>query len=126
MVMDVERYPEFLPWCKAARILEKHDDFILAELVISFKGMRESYVSKVMPLTDGAASEIHVSLVRGPFRHLTNQWRFLPCDEGAQIEFSLDFEMKYHWMEMILGSLFSKAVEKMVHAFSARAENLYK
>lgn len=126
LVLDVMCYPEFLPWCKAARILERHDDHFIAELVISFKGMSESYVSKVEPRIDAGGHHINVSLVRGPFKHLSNRWHFIPGAEGGcMIDFTLDFALKYSWMDAILGTLFGKATEKMVGAFSTRADALF-
>ncbi len=125
MVLDIECYPEFLPWCKAARILERHEDHLLGELVIVFKGFRESYVSNITPSVSATAHNIDVKLVRGPFKHLNNHWRFVPHADGCEVHFSLDFEMKYRWMEAILGTLFARATEKMVSAFTARAKVLY-
>ncbi len=126
LVLDVLRYPEFLPWCKAARIIERHSDHFIAELVISFKGISESYVSKVAPKIDETGHHIDVSLVRGPFKHLLNRWHFSPApDGGCIIDFTLDFALKYSWMDAILGTLFGKATEKMVGAFSTRADQLF-
>lgn len=126
LVLDVMRYPEFLPWCKAARILERHNGYFIAELVISFKGISESYVSKVEPKVDANGHHIEVSLVRGPFKHLHNSWHFTPAPQGgSMIDFTLDFALKYGWMDAILGALFGKATEKMVGAFSARADQLF-
>lgn len=126
LVIDVMRYPEFLPWCKAARILERHNGYFIAELVISFKGISESYVSKVTPTVDVNGHHIDVTLVRGPFKSLHNSWHFTPAKEGgSMIDFTLDFALKYSWMDAILGTLFGKATEKMVGAFSTRANQLF-
>jgi len=125
LVLDVMRYPEFLPWCKAARILERHQGYFLAELVISFKGITESYVSKVTPRVDDTGHHIDVALVRGPFKHLHNRWHFTPAPQGGcMVDFALDFALKYAWMDAVLGTLFAKATEKMVSAFSARAQSM--
>lgn len=126
LVLDVMRYPEFLPWCKAARILERHQGYFVAELVISFKGISESYVSKVTPTLNDTGHHIEVALVRGPFKTLHNSWHFTPVNSGGcSIDFSLDFSLKHAWMNAVLGSLFGKATEKMVAAFSERATALY-
>ncbi|MEI6730919.1 MAG: type II toxin-antitoxin system RatA family toxin, partial [Pseudomonadota bacterium] len=73
LVIDIEKYPQFLPWCRAARILEKHEDYLVAELIISFKHISESYVSKVTfkrPKSQSDEGFINVDIVRGPFSHL--------------------------------------------------------
>src|SRR4029078_11884535 len=80
LVADIERYPEFLPWCRAARILERKPGEMLAELILSFSHMTESYTSRVAlsrPESPSAAGAIDVTLVKGPFKHLTNQWKFI-------------------------------------------------
>jgi coenzyme Q-binding protein COQ10 len=123
MVLDVEKYPEFLPWCRAARILEQHDDYFLGELVISFNHLTERYTSKVMPLQN----EIKVALVKGPFKHLTNHWRFIKSPTGGtDIHFNVEFEFKSKLLNSLMGSFFTKAVEKMSSAFLQRADFIYK
>ena len=122
MVLDVEKYPEFLPWCRAARIIERRDDYFLGELVISFNHLTERYTSKVMTLKN----EIKVELVKGPFKHLTNHWRFEPTDTGTDIHFHLDFEFKSKLLDALMGGLFTRATEKMTMAFMTRADALYK
>lgn len=124
LVIDVTLYPEFLPWCKAARILAQYDDYFEAELMISFKHIRESYVSKVVG--NEADFNIKVEMIRGPFKHLVNEWRFEPCEDGGcNIHFHIDFAFKNIILEKIIGALFSKATQKMVTAFTGRADDLY-
>jgi coenzyme Q-binding protein COQ10 len=126
LVLDVPRYPEFLPWCKAARIIEKHPNYFIAELVVAFKGMRESYTSKIEPKKhDDGTLYIDVSLVRGPFKHLDNHWRFTPENAGTKIDFALDFAFKASLLNQLMSGLFKRAAEKMMGAFTARAEALY-
>src|SRR5579884_1158185 len=129
LVIDIERYPEFLPWCRAARILERGEGRMLAELVISFKHITESYVSDVVFSRPSAAGEegwIIVSLIRGPFEHLSNQWRFHPRpDGGTDISLSLSFQFRSRLLDSLIGLLFGKASAKMASAFSKRADQLY-
>jgi coenzyme Q-binding protein COQ10 len=123
LVADIEQYPQFLPWCRAARVLERREGEFLGELVISFAHFTESYVSRVV-LTPPHA--IDVVMVRGPFTHLTNAWRFTPLPQGGtRIDFALDFQFRSRLLEKLIGSLFAKATARMVHAFSARADALY-
>ena len=128
LVLDVEKYPEFLPWCRAARIIQRMPDYFIGELMISFSHLTERYSSKVTgtpPDAKGEAS-IQVSLVNGPFSHLNNSWHFAPsADGGTDIHFQLDFAFKSKLLDTLLGSLFGKAVEKMTAAFLTRADALY-
>jgi coenzyme Q-binding protein COQ10 len=127
MVLDIERYPEFLPWCRASRILSRSEGEIQGELVIHFKGLTESYASRIVPAIRGDDYFIEVTQLRGPFKHLNNHWRFEVLPEGgSMIHFSLDFQFKTRWLDGLIGGLFSKAVEKMTRAFTDRADVLYK
>jgi coenzyme Q-binding protein COQ10 len=129
LVADVEKYPEFLPWCKAARVSEVASDGFLGELLISYKHITESYVSKVAltpPASPHAPCAIAVSLVRGPFKHLTNHWRFEPEGEHTRIHFTLDFAFKFKLLEKLMSGFFQRANEKMVGAFTERAKALYR
>ena len=123
LVADVERYPEFLPWCKAARIIEKGEGEIIAELVISYKQFSEKYTSRIK-LNEN--SEIDVTAIKGPFKHLHNNWKFFPSGESAcTLEFQLDFELNSYLLEKLIGIFFHRATQKMVSAFKTRADELY-
>jgi len=122
LVADVEKYPQFLPWCRAARVVERGEGEFLGELVISFAHMSESYVSRVVL---SPYEKISVTMVRGPFEHLVNEWKFTPENGGTRIDFMLDFKFRSRMLEKLMGSLFTKATNKMVDAFKTRAEALY-
>ncbi len=124
LVMDIERYPEFIPWCRAARVVTRlSKDAFLGELVIAFKHIRESYVSRVTG--DPETLSIDVVMERGPFEHLTNQWQLIPQDTGCLIDFHIDFAFKSRLLEKVIGALFGRATQKMVQAFQDRAHALY-
>jgi coenzyme Q-binding protein COQ10 len=125
LVTEIERYPEFLPWCRAARVTERTQDYFLGELVISFKHITERYVSKVSGQPNAPEPTIDVTLVSGPFDYLTNHWRFVPIDGGTMIHFSVDFRFRSRILETLIGGLFARAAEKMTRAFMDRAEALY-
>lgn len=126
MVADVERYPEFLPWCRAARILERGESEFTAELLVCFSHICESYTSKVS-LHKGEIPEIHVELVHGPFTKLANHWKFEPRPKGGtNIDFFLDFHFRSNLLNKLIGGLFHKAVQKMTTAFTERADYLYR
>lgn len=129
LVMDIERYPEFLPWCRASRILERSGETIRAELVISFKHITESYTSEIRfqrPADGSAKGIIDVKMLRGPFETLENHWKFTPLAEGGcEIALQLSFQFRSRLLDSIIGLLFGKASAKMVDAFRKRADSLY-
>ena len=128
LVAAVDRYPEFLPWCRAARISHKEPGMMLAELIITFKHLSEQYTSKVVlntPQSEHSPCSIQVNMTEGPFHHLTNEWSFTPHGDGTQIDFFLDFKFRSKFLEALIGTLFGRATEKMVSAFHARAQALY-
>ena len=125
LVIDVETYPEFLPWCRAARIIRREESSFFGELVISFKHITERYISKVTGHPDAAEPCIEVTLVSGPFEYLTNHWRFEPTEGGTTIHLMLDFKFRSRILETLIGGLFGRASEKMTRAFMQRAETLY-
>ncbi len=124
LVADVASYPQFLPWCKGARILKQESDTVfVAELVIGFKGVSERYKSRVT-LTPHSA--IRAEMVEGPFHHLVNDWQFVPQDDGkTRIELELDFAFSSKLLDSMIGGLFGRASEKMISAFRTRAAELY-
>ncbi len=124
LVADVERYPEFLPWCVAARIRRRDGDIFFADLVIGFKMIRERYTSKVC--LDRAGQRIDVHYTEGPFHHLNNHWIFVPApDGGTDINFFVDFEFRSKLLQKVIGALFNEAVRMMVASFEKRARQLY-
>ena len=127
LVVDIEKYPEFLPWCRGARILNREKDSFLGELVISFSHLTERYTSRVTPIQPSKNSEarIDVASVTGPFDYLNNHWRFVPHADGCEIHLELDFQFKSKLLDAMLGPMFGRACDKMVGAFTARAKALY-
>jgi coenzyme Q-binding protein COQ10 len=124
IIMDIEKYPEFLPWCKKARIISKNDDFLTAELSVEFKGFTENYVSKVVRRAETSVYYIEVVAISGPFKLLKNIWSIKELDNKTKVDFSIDFEFKSRILDMVIGMFFSTATEKMIGAFEARAEKL--
>jgi coenzyme Q-binding protein COQ10 len=123
LVADVERYPEFLPWCLAARIRKREGNVIHADLMIGFRMVRERFTSKVelMP-----PQRIHVTYAEGPFKYLNNHWTFEPmANGGCMIDFFVDFEFRNRMLQKLIEMLFHEAVRRMVAAFEGRARALY-
>lgn len=130
LVADVPRYPEFLPWCRAARILKREGETAFtAELVIAYKHLSERYTSYVQLHPAPAAEDEHtitVKMLEGPFHHLDNRWRFVPeAQGGTRIEFELDFAFRSKWLDSLLGNFFATVTGRMAEAFKKRADALY-
>ncbi len=122
LVADVERYPEFLPWCIAARIKRREGNVLSAELVIGFKFVRERYTSRIVLDRPRA---IDVGYEEGPFRQLSNRWAFASDPQGCWVDFFVDFEFRSKLLDRLIGPLFEEAVRRMVAAFESRAVRLY-
>src|SRR5258707_592167 len=123
LVAAVERYPEFLPWCVGARIRERTDKLLVADLLIGFRMVRERFTSRVVL---SPYDRIDVAYSEGPFRYLTNHWVFLPQpDGGCVIDFFVDFEFRSRLLQKVIEMLFNEAVKRMVSAFETRARQLY-
>jgi coenzyme Q-binding protein COQ10 len=123
LVADVERYPEFLPWCLAARVRERRGNVITADLLIGFKMVRERFTSRVEL---DRPQRIDVSYSDGPFRYLNNHWDFIAQPGGhCVIDFYVDFEFRSRMLQKIIATLFNEAVKRMVGAFEGRARQLY-
>jgi len=122
LVAAVDRSPELLPWCRAARILRRTETALEADLVIGFKMVRERFRSRVS-LTP--KHRITVEDAAGPFEHLRNDWRFEDDPAGCKLIFTVDFEFRSPFLRRIMGVLFHEAVKKLVAAFEGRAAALY-
>ncbi len=123
LVVDIERYPEFLPWCLGARIKTRQERLIVADLIIGFKMFRERFTSRVVP--NAAEQRIDVTYAEGPFRYLENHWIFIDHPEGCEIDFYVDFAFRSKLLQKVIEGLFHEAVRRMVAAFETRARDLY-
>ena len=122
LVADVERYPEFIPWVTAVRVRSDSQTEMVADLIVGFKGLRETFTSKVGKVRP---TTIHVDYLDGPLKYLRNDWTFRPDGTGCQVDFSVDFEFKSRMFELLAGQMFGAALRKMIGAFEARAAALY-
>ena len=122
IVADVKRYPEFLPWCAAARVIEQDENSLTADMTIGFKMFRESFRSEVQL---ERPHEVRVKYLNGPFRYLNNTWKFLPHPQGCEVDFFVDFEFRSAILQAAIGLVFNEAVQLMVRAFERRAMALH-
>ena len=123
LVADVGRYGEFLPWVIATRVRSNSETEMVADMVVGFKAIRESFTSRVQK---DRPREIAVRYIDGPLSDLDNVWTFREIDASTcEIDFFVDFTFKNRLFEKIAGQYFDKAFRKMVEAFEKRAAALY-
>jgi len=123
LVADVSRYPEFLPWVAAVRIRSDSEALMIADLVVGFKAIKETFTSRV---TKHRPRKITVNYVEGPLKYLENDWTFEPDGRGGtNLGFCVDFAFKSRLFETLAGQMFDRALRRMIVAFEARAHHLY-
>lgn len=118
LVNDVERYPDYLKWCRKAEVLEAKDGEIVASLALSGRGLRETLVTRNR-LDPGR--RIVLTLVEGPFRHFEGTWTFTPVGHGCRIHLVLEFELKSGILALLGAPLLNRVADALVDAFSRRA-----
>jgi coenzyme Q-binding protein COQ10 len=127
LVADVGAYPQFLPWCAAARIRSREDrddhEVMEADLVISFKVFRERFGSRVVLWYSDMM--IDTEYLDGPFRYMKSNWKFEDAEGGCDVSFHVDFEFKNAVLQGIIGVVFNEAMHRIVRAFEDRARALY-
>jgi coenzyme Q-binding protein COQ10 len=123
LVADVRSYPEFLPWVAATRIRSDSETSMVADLVVGFKSLKETFTSRV---SKHRPTDVIVDYVEGPLKYLNNSWEFSPDGKGGtDIDFCVDFAFKSRIFEALAGQMFDRALRRMIGAFEARAHALY-
>jgi coenzyme Q-binding protein COQ10 len=123
LVADVKRYQEFLPWVAATRIRSDSETLMVADLVVGFKSIKETFASRV---TKERPHHLTVDYVEGPLKYLHNSWTFEPDGKGGtKIDFCVDFAFKSRIFETLAGQMFDRALRRMIGAFEERAHRLY-
>lgn len=123
LVADVGRYQEFLPWVAATRIRSNSETEMVADLIVGFRALKETFTSRVIK---ERPERISIDYIEGPLKYLHNEWGFRPAGEGGTIvDFTVDFAFKNRLFEMLAGQMFDAAFRRMTGAFEARAKALY-
>ena len=122
VVSDVEKYPQFLPWVLALRVLSRRENGLTAEMAVGYGALRERYTSDVR--LDPETRTIDVRQTKGPFKTLENHWRFTAGEAGCEVTFSILFEFKSRLLHSVAGAKFEKVMLKMADAFEARARQI--
>jgi len=122
LVDDIESYPRFLPWCRAAKVDERAAGWVQATLSVGMRGVKQTFSTR-NELHPPEAMEMR--LLKGPFRHFAATWRFKPLSaQACSVEFSLEYEMAGP-LARLLEPLFDHIADTMVDAFTRRADDLY-
>jgi coenzyme Q-binding protein COQ10 len=123
MVADVKSYAEFLPWVAAVRIRSDSETLMVADLVVGFKSIKETFASRVVK---HRPTDLKVDYIEGPLKYLTNSWKFEPDGKGGtEIHFCVDFAFRSRIFEALAGQMFDRALRRMIGAFEERAHQLY-
>jgi coenzyme Q-binding protein COQ10 len=122
LVADVGRYQEFLPWVAATRIRSDSATEMVADLVVGFGALKETFTSKVRKARPDA---IEIDYVEGPLKYLHNSWKFRAVPGGSEVDFCVDFAFRNRIFEAIAGQMFDRALRRMINAFEERAAVLY-
>jgi Oligoketide cyclase/lipid transport protein len=125
-VLDIEKYPEFIPFCIDSKVYETNDNGneieIIADLTIGKRPFIDTYKSDVR--YNKKNDSIHVTNIDGPLKHLENNWKFVEKDNLTEVKFDVDFEIKNKFLNLIMEKSFQFGLNKIADAFQKRAENL--
>jgi coenzyme Q-binding protein COQ10 len=128
LVLDIEKYPVFVPYCIDAKVHERNDtaDFIniIADLTIGKGLFKDTYKSNVK--FNKKHNSIYVTNIDGPLKHLDNKWIFEDHNEGTEIYFDVDFEIKNKFLNILMATSFQYGLDKIADAFQKRANQLFK
>ena len=126
LVTDVDRYPEFLPWCDRARVVEEDSAGMVAEIGIAFGGIRQSFVTRN---NHESGRRVQMRLLKGPFSRLEGDWSFLPVGDGSQRACRVELKLNYGFdsvaLAAVVGPVFGRIAGSLVDAFVKRAEQVY-
>ncbi len=125
-VLDIEKYPEFIPFCIDSKVYETNDNEnetkIIADLTIGKRPFIDTYKSDVR--YDKENDSIHVTNIDGPLKHLENNWKFVEKDNLTEVKFDVDFEIRNKFLNLIMEKSFQFGLNKIADAFQKRAEEI--
>src|SRR5690606_6559717 len=128
LVADIERYPEFLPMCRALLVRSRRErngsTVLVADMTVGYKAITETFTSQVHLKPEEL--EIDVRYIDGPFRYLTNEWRFVPlADDRCEVRFHIDYEFRNRMLGALMGAMFDRGFRMFAEAFEKRAAEIY-
>jgi ribosome-associated toxin RatA of RatAB toxin-antitoxin module len=126
LVTAIDQYPQFLPWCDQARVLDADATGVTAEVGIAFSGLRQTFTTRNDHIE---GQQVRMKLVKGPFSTLEGEWNFLPVGDGAQRACKVELTLRYGFsnatLGLLIGPVFDKIAGSMVDAFVKRANQVY-
>ncbi len=132
LVVEVEKYPEFLPWCERAEVLSRDEAGQTARLHLAYAGVRQAFTTRNVQVADRS---VHVGLVDGPFSLLDGMWQFVPlalpsgsdspANDACKIEFELRYEFANAILEVAISPVFDRIADTLVDSFVRRAEQVH-
>jgi ribosome-associated toxin RatA of RatAB toxin-antitoxin module len=126
LVTNIDQYPQFLPWCDRARVIETDAAGMTAEIGIAFSGIRQTFTTRNEHIE---GQRVLINLVNGPFSKLEGEWNFLPLGDGTQrackVELTLTYSFANATLGKLIGPVFDKIAGSMVDAFVKRANQVY-
>ena len=127
-VLDIEKYPEFIPFCDNSKVYERSDNGgtinIIADLTIGKGPFKDTFKSDVK--LNKKTDHIHVVNLVGPLNHLENNWKFIETKGGTEVSFDIDFEIENKFLNVLMSKSFEFGLNKIADAFQKRAEDLYR
>jgi len=127
-VLDIEKYPQFIPFCLASKVYERKNEgdkiLIIADLTIGKGPFSDNY--KIDVRFNKKNDTINVTNIDGPLKHLQNNWKFVETDNTTEVYFDVDFEIKNKFLNLLMEKSFEIGLNKIADAFQRRAEDLYR
>ena len=127
LVLDIEKYPQFVPFCLNSKVYEKNDKdnllLIIADLTIGKGPFKDTYKSDVK--YNKKDDSIYVTNLDGPLKHLENKWYFRENNNITEVSFDVDFELKNHFLNIVMTKSFQYGLDKIADAFQKRADELF-
>ena len=124
LVMDIEKYPDFLPWCSSLEIVSRMRNSLKASMGFGYKSFSEKLLCRVD--TNSEKQKIFVFYEKGPFKHLQNTWQFHNTEDGCIVDFYIEFQFKNMLLDIAVRPIFENLVYIMVDSFCKRADFLYR
>ena len=128
LILDIEKYPEFVPFCVGAKVYKKKEKndllLIVGDLTIGKGPLKDTYKSDVK--YNKKEDSIFVTNLNGPLKHLKNTWHFKEVNNVTEVFFEIDFELKNNFLNIIMTTSFQFALDKIAEAFHKRADDLFK
>ena len=125
-VLDIEKYPEFIPFCIDSKVYETNDEGDVKKIIADLTIGKRPFIDTCLLYTSDAKKNdsIHVTNIDGPLKHLENNWKFVEKDNLTEVKFDVDFEIKNKFLNLIMEKSFQFGLNKIADAFQKRAENL--